>query len=147
MARKKRSERVAEAAVKARPVAVAVAPLRVAVKVVSALCPICGRAVPENRAIKFGHVTVDRVSYFGSIDWDPEKPFGVSYTPAGRGSFREWQHIDPEDAPELFKAMKARFLDALGEWITKGWISVDEVVAVIANTGLLSGKDREDNER
>lgn len=124
MGRQKRSERVEAVKVKPAPV---VAPPRVAERVVAALCPCCGRAIPQNRAIKIGSITVDRVPYFESIEWDENKPFGTSYLPAGRGSFHDWLPLKPEDAPELFEAVKKRFLDALGEWLRKGWLTREEL--------------------
>lgn len=127
MGRRKRSEKIAEGAVKVMP-APLVAPPRVAEKVIACLCPVCGRTIPQDRALKVGYVTVGKVGYFDNIDWDPNKSFGVAFTAAGRGSFREWQHINPEDAPELFEAVKERFLQALKEWVVdKKWITRDEL--------------------
>lgn len=127
MPRKKRSEKGLTTEAAPRPVAIKT---RVGTKVVAALCPCCGRAIPENRAIKVGSVTVDRINYFGSIEWDPDKAFGVRYIASGRGSFRDTEPIDPEDAPGLFAGVKKRFLDALGEWKNKGWISQEEVDSI-----------------
>ncbi len=93
----------------------------------SALCPVCGRTIPEFRAIKVGYVTIDRINYFGSIEWDPNKAFGVKYRAGGRGSFQDTEPIKPEDAPELFNAVKKRLIDALHEWIQKGWITEEEL--------------------
>lgn len=123
MARNKRSQK---RQVAARP-APAPTVVRATERTVAALCPICGKTCPESRALKVGNITVGKVNYFESIDWDPNKPFGVSYQAGGRGSFRSWEHINPEDAPELFEAMKKRFLDALSEWVQKGWIKEEEI--------------------
>lgn len=125
MSRKKRSEKLG-AAVKVRP-APAIAPPRTAERVVAALCPLCGRSIPENRALKVGSTTVGKVGYFDSIDWDPSKPFGVSFSAAGRGSLSDWEYISPEQAPELFEAMKKRFLEAIREWENKGWLKREEI--------------------
>ena len=125
MARKKRGE-IKATAVAVRPApSPKIVPL-VAERVISALCPVCGRSVPEKRAIKVGYVTVDRVPYFASIDWDENKPFGVAFSAGGRGSLRDWHYISPDDAPELFEAVKARLIQAVKEWIKKGWISPEE---------------------
>ena len=126
MPRKKRSLKLAEeVAVKPEPKKVASGV--VAERIFSALCPICGRAILQKRAIKVGYTTVDRVPYFDSIDWDSNKPFGVSYEASGRGSLQNWEYISREDCPELFEALKSRFLTALGEWLMKGWITEAEV--------------------
>jgi len=121
--RRKRSEKV-EVAV--RPAPVRVEAEVVAVKMIAAICPCCGKTIPEKRAIKAGYVTVDRVDYFASIGWVENKPFGVSYSPGGRGSMGT-DYISPEDAPELFEAVKARFLQAIREWLGKGWIKPEEL--------------------
>lgn len=125
MPRKKRSEKLAEVAVKParKPVVTGV----VAQRTIGCFCPVCGRTISQFRAIKVGYVTVDQLRYFESIDWDPSKPFGISFAAGGRGSLQDWAYISPEDAPELFEALKGRFLDALGEWLTKGWIKHEEL--------------------
>jgi hypothetical protein len=48
-------------------------------------------------------------------------------TATGKNSFSDWHYINPKDAPDLFQAMKNRFLTALGEWVDKGWITKGEV--------------------
>lgn len=127
MPRLKRSQKQPGEVVKPAP-APAIAPLRAAERIVGALCPICGRVIPQDRAIKIGYVTVDRVGYFASIDWDENKPFGTSYPAGGRGSFRHWEPIGPDDAPELFEAVKARFIQAVREWMHKGWLSEEDIL-------------------
>jgi hypothetical protein len=121
MPRRKRSEKV-EVAVRPAPVRPQVA----AERIVAAICPCCGRTIPEKRAIKAGYVTVDHIGYFASIEWDEKKAFGVSYLPGGRGSMG-WSYIDPEEAPELFEAVKARLIRAVREWINKAWLSEEEI--------------------
>jgi len=95
--------------------------------VVACLCPICGRSIPKDRAVKVGHITVEKRPYFESIDWDPEKPFGIAYPAGGRGSYKDWQPIGPEEDPELFAAVKGRFLQAIQEWKQKGWIADEDL--------------------
>jgi len=125
MGRKKRSQKVEVAPRPTRVRAEAVAE-----RILAALCPCCGRTIPEKRAIRVGYVTVDRVDYFASIEWDENKPFGVSYVPGGRG-FGNWEHISPEQAPELFEAVKARFIQAWIEWIVKAWITREELLRLV----------------
>ncbi len=128
MGRKKRSQKLIEAGGQVVPAAAPVAVMPKVERIVSAVCSLCGRTIPQFRAIKIGSITVDHVNYFGSIDWDANKPFGISYLPAGGGSFKDWRPINPEDAPELFEAVKKRFLDALREWtVDKKWITREEV--------------------
>ena len=126
MARKKRSEKLAEAAV--RPARAPAAAPVVTERMLRGFCPVCGRTIPEYRAIKIGYVTVDRINYFGSIDWDPDKPFGVSYKAGGKNAYEDWHHINPEDAPEIFEAIKNRFIQAVGEWLRKGWMTKEELL-------------------
>jgi len=121
--RKKRSEkRVIREAPAPAPVEV----VKPAEEVLAALCPCCGRTI-KDRAVKISGVTVGKVGYFDSIDWEEDKPFGVAYQASGRGSFTNWRHINPEEAPELFEALKARFIQAVREWVRKGWLSHDEI--------------------
>lgn len=124
MARKKRSEKTT-AAVRPAPAPPEVA--KVAGEILEAFCPVCGRTVPQNRALKVGGVVVGKVGYFESIDWDPNKPFGVAKEASGRGSLANFRYINPDEAPELFEVLKARLIQALKEWINKGWLSPDEI--------------------
>jgi len=121
--RRKRSEKRAVRVLPA-PVEVVVRPTE---EVLAALCPVCGRTV-KDRALKIGYVTVGKVGYFDSIDWDADKPFGVAYQATGRGSFQNWRHINPDEAPELFEALKARFIQALREWEAKGWLAKEDIL-------------------
>jgi len=86
-------------------------------RIASFFCPICGKST------YMGHLR--------SIDWDERKPFGVIREAGGRGSFRNWEYIDPEEAPELFSEAKKRMLRALSEWLGKGWISEEELLRII----------------
>jgi hypothetical protein len=128
MGRKKRSQVQA-----AQTSAVAVQERRAAptATVISAFCPCCGKSIAEGRAVKVGNITVGKTPYFETIEWDPNKPFGVSQPAGGRGSFREFQPIGPEDAPELFEAVKKRLIDAVGEWKAKGWLTEEDVLKSI----------------
>lgn len=128
MPRKKRSEKLAEVAVRPAPRPAVTG--KVGKLVLRATCPVCGHSVPEKRAIKAGYTTVDWIGYFDSIDWDPAKPFGTAFYATGGhpGPTANWFPIGPEDAPELFEAVKKRFLDALREWtVDKKWITREEV--------------------
>jgi hypothetical protein len=126
MPRLKRSQKERAVRPTPRPAAVKAA---VGKLVVRATCPLCGHSVPEKRAIKAGYTTVDWIGYFDSIDWDPNKPFGTAFYATGGhpGPTANWFPIQPEDAPELFEAVKGRFLQALREWLDKGWIKREEL--------------------
>jgi hypothetical protein len=53
---------------------------------------------------------------------------------AGKGSLKDWQYINPEDAPELFEALKGRFRHAIKEWIERGWLLPSDIQATIKKT-------------
>ena len=95
-----------------------------------ALRPVCGKTLTD-RAVKLGGVTVGKTPYFETIEWDKNKPFGVAIATGGRGSFTEWHHISEKDAPELFEGLKGRLLQALQEWLDKGWIERAEVKELV----------------
>jgi hypothetical protein len=97
--------------------------------VLYALCPVCGRAVPERRGTVRGSkgVNIETEPYFDTIQWEPDKPFGIARPATGKGSFSQSSYIDREDAPELFEAVKRRFLNALREWLHKGWIQPEDL--------------------
>lgn len=126
MPRKKRSEKMM-AVVLPRVEIERPEPEKVVGEVYSALCPLCGRAIPEKRSIKSGYAVVDHVGYFESIDWERGKPFGVAHPAAGRGSFRESRDVDISEVPEFFEQVKARLIDAVREWHSKGWLSDEDL--------------------
>lgn len=124
MPRRKRSEKSPERRPVERP-----KPERVSVGVgedLQALCPVCGKTIVD-RAVKFGGVTVGRTPYFETIDFDPNKPFGVAMATAGRGSFANWRYIQPEEAPELFSQVRNRLLQAIKEYLDKGWLTSEDI--------------------
>lgn len=134
MGRRKRSEKAVEGAGVAAGKQVArrkpaPAPMP-AGESLQAFCPVCGKMVMD-RAVKVKYMTLETVPYFQSIEWDPDKPFGVAKSIAGRGSFKDWRYIQPEEAPELFEGMKGRLLQAVSEWLAKGWVSQAEVMELI----------------
>ncbi|MBW2673824.1 MAG: hypothetical protein JRD89_10490 [Deltaproteobacteria bacterium] len=99
MARKKRSEKAVMRAVAVEPRPVTPqAPAEVK-ETLSALCPVCGRAIPHSRAVRVQGVKVGGVGYFEAISWDSGKPFGVASAITGRGSFKDWRYITPVDRP------------------------------------------------
>ena len=100
---------------------------------IQALCPVCGRSIPENRVTVRGtYGAIETQPYFDSIQWDPAKPFGMKMPANGKNSFAGWDYIDISEAPELFEALKKRFLDAIKEWVDKGWLSKKELQRIIA---------------
>lgn len=126
MPRLKRSQKLAMQ-LGVKPAPKPVVPRAVAERTIGCFCPVCGKTIHQFRAIKAGYITIDQIRYFSSIDWDPSKPFGITFDAAGRGSLQNWTYIGPEEASELFEALKSRFLAALKEWLDKGWIKREEL--------------------
>jgi len=135
MGRRKRSDRQQEkpaVAILERPKAEAQVRAKATL---AALCPICGRSIHEQRATARNiYGALEKKPYFETIDWDADKPFGVRLATSGRGSFKNWDYIDRDEAPELFEALKKRFLEAIKEWLHKGWLSKEEVAGSITAT-------------
>jgi hypothetical protein len=77
---------------------------------------------------------LETAPYFESIEWNPEQPFGIRMAATGKKSFETWSYVSPDQAPELFGAMKGRFLVALTEWLRKGWISEGDVLAALGES-------------
>lgn len=97
-----------------------------------AICPLCGTShgievtetVPGKKYIK-----LRRRNYWERVkDFDPDKPFGVIQETTGRGSFKLVGYFSPEeDVDNFFPLIKARLLQAMKEWVSKGWIAREEV--------------------
>jgi len=127
--RKKRSQVIAARAA-LKPTPLPKVPAEV-MGIDSAFCPMCGKSISQDRAIKAGYVTIDHIPYFDSIAWDENKPFGMKRYASGRGSFSQWEYIQPHDNVPLFQAVKQRFLAALREWLKKKWLSPGEIASIL----------------
>jgi len=99
-----------------------------------ALCPVCGTAHGmEVTEIIPGkpHMVLNRRNFWERTkDSDPNKPFGViQEVGRGRGrSFKIKGYFSPrEDEDGFFPLIKERLLQAVKEWLAKGWITEEEV--------------------
>lgn len=101
-----------------------------------AICPICGTAhgiqVTETVPGK-PYIKLRRGNYWDRTkSFDPNKPFGVIQETLGRGTFRLVGYFSPEeDQDGFFPLVKARMLQAMKEWVDKGWITKEEVEGII----------------
>lgn len=102
-----------------------------------AICPVCGVAhgteVTKTQPGK-PYIKLARRNYWErTLDFDPGKSFGVIQETVGRGSFRVIGYFNPdEDKDGFFPLVKSRLLQAVKEWVDKGWISREEVEEVLA---------------
>ena len=97
----------------------------------SAVCPLCGISHGKRVTRRMEgrpDIKLETANFWTGVqDFDPDKPLGVIQETTGRGSFRTIGHFGPEDDPDgYFPLIKARLLNALREWVAKGWITVDE---------------------
>lgn len=97
------------------------------------LCPICGTSHGKRITVKVGYIPYETKPYMETVDFDPDKPFGVILETLGKGKGKElvgyWQ--PGEDPDDYFPAVKQRFLSALKEWLDKGWIDKAEVLGTL----------------
>lgn len=93
------------------------------------LCPICGAAHGLRTTRKVKYTPVEQKPYLETIEFDPNKPFGVILETLGRGRGKRLiGYFNPEDRPEDFEQVKQRLLQALREWVVdKRWITREEV--------------------
>lgn len=100
------------------------------------ICPICGTAhgmeVTERVEGK-PYLAKKRRNYWErTLHFDPDKPFGVIMETTGRGTFHKIGDFSPEeDTDGFFPLVKNRMLQALKEWVDKGWISPTEIGSVL----------------
>jgi len=101
-----------------------------------ALCPVCGTAhgievtetVPGKKYIKLAR----RNFWERTKDFDPDKPFGVIQKATGRGSFRMVGYFGPEeDVNGFFPLIQQRLLNAVKEWVAKGWLTKEQIEGVL----------------
>ena len=97
-----------------------------------AFCPVCGithgTEVTETVRGK-PYIKLKRRNFWERVkDYDPDKPFGVIQETTGRGSFKLVGYFSPEeDEDNFYPLIKARLLQAVKEWMDKGWIARGEV--------------------
>lgn len=101
-----------------------------------ALCPVCGTAHGVEVTLTVAgkpYIKLRRRNYWERVkDYDPNKPFGVIQETSGRGSFKLVGYFSPEeDEDGFFPLVKGRMLQALKEWVDKGWIAREEVNEVL----------------
>lgn len=107
-------------------------------KIYEAFCPVCflshgirGKHDPEHR-----YVIIEKHNFWAdTVNSDPDKPFGVIKESLGRGTMHFIGYFSPEEDPAgYFPFIKARLLQACSEWITKGWITKEEVQNMLLKT-------------
>lgn len=103
----------------------------------AAFCPVCGMShgaeVTETVEGKPWMVLARRNYWEKTKEFDPDKPFGVIQESLGRGTFTLIGYFEPEqDVDGYFPLVKRRMLQAMKEWIDKGWITRNELEEVLA---------------
>ena len=87
------------------------------------------------RATKKGkrYIILEQAPYLETVTFEPDKPFGVILEAMGRGKGKEVRgYFTPEERPEDFLTVRNRMLEALREWIEKGWIEKEAAMERIA---------------
>lgn len=101
-----------------------------------AFCPVCGVAhgmevtdTPEGKP----YIALKKRNYWERTrEFDPAKPFGVIQETQGRGSFRLVGYFNPsEDQDGFYPLVKDALLNAVKNWMDKGWLSRQELEAKI----------------
>jgi hypothetical protein len=90
-----------------------------------AICPVCGASHGKRNGRNFWERTKD---------FDPDKPFGVvqDIGRVGKSGIRTIGYFGPDDDPDgYFPFVKTRLLQAVREWVDKGWIAPAEIITVI----------------
>jgi hypothetical protein len=65
-----------------------------------------------------------------------DKPFGVVKASEGRGTMRLVRYYDiDEDKEGYFPLMRERLLNIISEWVSKGWLSIEDINNKIASSG------------
>lgn len=91
-------------------------------------CPICGTSHGIRKEKIDNKYTQETVPYLSTIEFDPNKPFGVALITLGRGKGKEVsRYLLPGDMPNDFIAVKQRMIQAVKEWIDKEWIDYSDL--------------------
>lgn len=120
----------------ALPIASASAPTPEALPTIrQAICPGCGRAAGFlwQRDL-LSRAKLERLNYWERTrDFAADKPFGVIQQ-AGIANLRGFEvigYFEPEeDIDGFFPWVKDRLLEAVKEWVLKGWLTREEVQEV-----------------
>jgi len=110
-------------------------------KRIMAICPLCGTAhgiIYGKRKLKgkpYYRVgePILKSDYFADLlsKYDENKPFGVEVEASGRGSFKNWRYISPQEAPQLFESVQKVFYKAIKSWLQKGWLDKKELQKIL----------------
>lgn len=100
-----------------------------------AFCPCCGRTMGKRTITIEGKPWIkigEENRWEDTKDFTGDKPFGVVKSSEGRGTmkFERYYDID-EDEEGYFPLIKARLLNVISEWLDKGWITREEVEAIV----------------
>ena len=94
-------------------------------------CPVCGIAHGMRATKKVDYIILEKKPYLETIDFDPDKPFGVVLETLGRGKGKRIvRYIGPEDASEDFTRVKQRLLACIQEWLKKEWLNKTDLEAL-----------------
>ena len=109
-------------------------------KLYEALCPVCGRTIPEKKITKrkkYYFEENEHENYFTRMDrlWDQDKGFWglIRQTGGGRGAglpiigYLE----QPEDYPEFFGQLQEAMLRAIRYYLTRGWIQPEQIKVLL----------------
>lgn len=107
----------------------------------SAFCPVCfvSHGMVKDETVKGKPwIVLSTKNFWKKVqESDPDKPLGVIQETGGvkgkgRNRFRTIGYFGPDDDPHgFFPLIKNRLLQALREWIAKGWIEPEEVRKVL----------------
>jgi len=94
-------------------------------------CPVCGMAHGARATKKVAYIIMEKKPYLETIDFDPNKPFGVVLEALGRGKGKRIvRYLAPEEAAEDFARVKQRLLVCIQEWLDKAWLNKTDLEAL-----------------
>ena len=99
-----------------------------------AICPICRRSmIPQRRILSEGGVENTTVSSspYWEMEGDSTRHFAIILGSRGRGTLRLLRYADRVEVPELFESVKAHMVQAIREWLARGWLLPAEMQSLL----------------
>ncbi len=95
-------------------------------------CPVCGRGVGKRNVKTPAGITIGQKNYWQGLQPYDTFPFGLVKKSEGKGSLeivREYS-ID-EDREGYYEIIKARMLNAVKVWLSRGWIKKEDIESIL----------------
>lgn len=98
------------------------------------ICPCCGHAAGRRSRLRVKHIKYDIQDYWQRLEdeFEEDRDYFAVEQDTGKLGFKNTSFLSPSDWPEGFDLIRQALFRALRHYLTKKWISRDEVLRLIS---------------